>query len=66
MQKVEAWLKELFDYQRFEQDKELNALIAETVEEQETSTLLDDAALSFATGGKKEEEEVKKYPFHEE
>ena len=66
MQKVEAWLKELFDYQRFEQDKELNALIAVTVEEQETSTLLDDAALSFATGGKKEEEEVKKDPFHEE
>ena len=57
MQKVEAWLKELFDYQRFEQDKELNALIAETVEEQETSTLLDDAAsrLPYLQGYREED-----------
>lgn len=64
MKTFEKKLKRLFDYQRFEKEKELDALITETVQESER-VLLSDNELSFAFGGKKEEE-PKKDPFKDE
>ena len=66
MKKIEKQLKNLFDYQRFARNQELSDMIVETTRQyEEQPVLLDDAVLSFASGGKKEEDE-KKDPFHED
>ena len=57
MKNIENKLRLLFDYQRFDKNKELSKMIKETNEKYENSgvLLLDEASLSFASGGKKEE-----------
>ena len=53
-------LSKLFEFQRFEKNKDLQKLIDETEERYAyQENLLDEASLSFVAGGKKSEEELK-------
>ncbi len=66
MEKIENRLYELFDYQRFERNEKLKSFIDDASQRYEASPELNDAALSFATGGRKAEEPEKKDPTDEE
>lgn len=61
MSDIEKKLKNLFDYQRFERHRELQGIVDEVINQYNTDAVfLDDVQLSFATGGRKEDEVERK------
>ena len=59
MKKIEKRLFAIFDYQRFNKDSGLQSFIDDAQRSYETSPELADADLSFAIGGRKQEEQKK-------
>ena len=55
MKDLENKLFRLFDFQRYEKNKALQSIISDA-EDRHDQALLSDAQLSYAIGGKKEEE----------
>lgn len=59
MEKLEQLLKDLFDYQKYEKNSELDEIVSEVINKYDNETVvLSDFDLSLAIGGKKEEDEI--------
>ncbi len=57
---MENKLTKLFEFQRFEKNKQLDKIIRDVQDKYPESSYLDETALSLVAGGKKSEDEFKK------